>query len=109
MQQLIDVLWVEQIAQPMLAQVPQFHAGRKGATGKLLHRLGEEDLPAVTRREEPREAVQRRSKVVTVLVRRGIIASAALRAPGPRLTPETRAEVDVLLERLARRDAAVRL
>ena len=35
-----------------------------------------------------------------VLQRRGIIASAALRAPGPKLTPETRAEVDYLLARL---------
>jgi 4-hydroxy-tetrahydrodipicolinate synthase len=35
-----------------------------------------------------------------VLARRGIIASAALRAPGPKLTPETRAEVDYLLSRI---------
>jgi 4-hydroxy-tetrahydrodipicolinate synthase len=39
-----------------------------------------------------------------VLQRRGIIASAAIRAPGPRLTPETRADVDWLLERLVARD-----
>ena len=39
-----------------------------------------------------------------VLARRGIIASAALRAPGPKLTPETRAEVDALYDRLAARD-----
>ena len=39
-----------------------------------------------------------------VLARRGIIASPALRAPGPRLTPETRAEVDWMLDRLAARD-----
>ena len=43
-----------------------------------------------------------------VLARRGIIASAALRAPGPLLTAETRAEVDWLLARLAERDAVVR-
>ena len=39
-----------------------------------------------------------------VLARRGIIASAAIRAPGPRLTPETRADVDWMLERLVARD-----
>lgn len=44
-----------------------------------------------------------------VLARRGIIASAALRAPGPRLTPETRAEVDWLLGRLAARDPVLRV
>jgi 4-hydroxy-tetrahydrodipicolinate synthase len=44
-----------------------------------------------------------------VLARRGIIGSAALRAPGPKLTPETRAEVDWLLERLSRRDPVLAL
>ncbi len=44
-----------------------------------------------------------------VLRRRGIIACEALRAPGPKLSAETRAEVDWLLERLSRRDRAVRL
>ena len=44
-----------------------------------------------------------------VLMRRGIIGCAALRAPGPKLTPETRAEVDVLLARLAERDPVVAL
>lgn len=44
-----------------------------------------------------------------VLARRGIIASAALRAPGPKLTPETRAEVDWMLGRLAARDPLLRL
>ena len=37
-----------------------------------------------------------------VLVKRGIIAHATLRAPGPKLSPETAAEVDYLLARLAR-------
>ncbi len=37
-----------------------------------------------------------------VLQKRGAIASAALRAPAPRLSPETRAEVDGLLARLER-------
>ena len=44
-----------------------------------------------------------------VLRRRGIIASEALRAPRPKLSAETRAEVDRLLERLSRRDREVRL
>ena len=37
-----------------------------------------------------------------VLVKRGIIAHGTLRAPGPKLTAETAAEVDYLLARLAR-------
>lgn len=41
-----------------------------------------------------------------VLHRRGILASSALRAPAPRLSAETRAEVEALLARLARRDPA---
>jgi 4-hydroxy-tetrahydrodipicolinate synthase len=44
-----------------------------------------------------------------VLIRRGIIGCDALRAPGPKLSAETRAEVDYLLERLARRDPVVTL
>ena len=39
-----------------------------------------------------------------VLARRGAIATAALRAPGPKLSPEARAEIDRLLARLQRRD-----
>ena len=39
-----------------------------------------------------------------VLQRRGIIGSAALRAPGPRLTPETQAEVDAIFDWLLDRD-----
>lgn len=39
-----------------------------------------------------------------VLARRGIIAHATLRAPAPRLSDASRAEVDALLARLARRD-----
>ena len=38
-----------------------------------------------------------------VLWKRGALASPTLRAPVPRLSPETRAEVDWLLERLERR------
>lgn len=43
------------------------------------------------------------------LMRRGIIASAALRSPGPKLTPATLAEVEFILARLARRDPTLRL
>ncbi len=42
-----------------------------------------------------------------VLAKRGIIACAALRAPGPKLTPETLAEVELLLARLRRKEAAL--
>jgi len=37
-----------------------------------------------------------------VLVKRGIIAHATLRAPAPKLSAETAGEVDYLLGRLAR-------
>lgn len=40
-----------------------------------------------------------------VLKKRGIIAHDTLRAPGPKLTPETAAEVDYLMARLERREA----
>ena len=43
-----------------------------------------------------------------VLARRGIIASAAIRAPGPKLTPETKADIDWMLERLVARDPVAR-
>jgi 4-hydroxy-tetrahydrodipicolinate synthase len=39
-----------------------------------------------------------------VLVRRGVLSTATMRKPAPAFTPESRAEVDYLLERLAKRD-----
>jgi 4-hydroxy-tetrahydrodipicolinate synthase len=39
-----------------------------------------------------------------VLQRRGVLATAVMRKPAPVFTPETRADVDYLLARLARRD-----
>ncbi|HEX3755454.1 MAG TPA: dihydrodipicolinate synthase family protein [Rhizomicrobium sp.] len=39
-----------------------------------------------------------------VLQRRGVLATAVMRKPAPAFTPETRADVDYLLARLARRD-----
>ena len=44
-----------------------------------------------------------------VLARRGWIASAALRTPGPKLTPTTIAEIEFILARLGARDPASRL
>lgn len=44
-----------------------------------------------------------------VLMRRGWIASAALRTPGPKLTPTTIAEIEFILARLGARDPASRL
>ncbi|MAX73047.1 MAG: dihydrodipicolinate synthase family protein, partial [Nioella sp.] len=38
---------------------------------------------------------------------RGIIANAALRRPGPKLAPQDIAEIDTLLDRQARRLAAL--
>ena len=46
-QQLEDPLRLQQIAQPVLAQVAQLRRRGQGAAGQLLHRLGEQDLPAV--------------------------------------------------------------
>jgi 4-hydroxy-tetrahydrodipicolinate synthase len=39
-----------------------------------------------------------------VLQRRGVLATAVMRKPAPAFTPETRADVDYLLARLAKRD-----
>jgi 4-hydroxy-tetrahydrodipicolinate synthase len=70
------------------------------------HDLFELHLPLIRTESQPGLGLAVRKYV---LVRRGIIASAALRAPGPKLTPETRAEVDWMLARLAARDPAVRV
>jgi 4-hydroxy-tetrahydrodipicolinate synthase len=39
-----------------------------------------------------------------VLQRRGVLSTAAMRKPAPAFTPETRAEVDYMLTRLAKHD-----
>jgi 4-hydroxy-tetrahydrodipicolinate synthase len=44
-----------------------------------------------------------------VLQRRGILSTAAMRKPAPAFSAETRAEVDFLLARLARRDPRAKL
>ena len=44
-----------------------------------------------------------------MLVRRGILSSPAMRKPAPAFSKESRADVDYLLNRLARRDPRVKL
>jgi 4-hydroxy-tetrahydrodipicolinate synthase len=61
------------------------------------HDLFDHHLPLIRTEVQPGLGLAVRKYV---LQKRGIIASAALRAPGPKLTPETRAEVDYLLSRI---------
>jgi 4-hydroxy-tetrahydrodipicolinate synthase len=70
------------------------------------HDLFDLHLPLIRAEHQPGLGLAVRKYV---LRRRGIIACEALRAPGPKLSAETRAEVDWLLDRLSRRDRAVRL
>lgn len=70
------------------------------------HDLFDLHLPLIRTEHQPGLGLAVRKYV---LRRRGIIAHEGLRAPGPKLSAETRAEVDWLLERLSRRDRAVRL
>ena len=70
------------------------------------HDLFDLHLPLIRTEHQPGLGLAVRKHV---LRRRGIIACEALRAPGPKLSAETRAEVDWLLDRLSRRDRAVRL
>jgi 4-hydroxy-tetrahydrodipicolinate synthase len=44
-----------------------------------------------------------------VLQRRGVLSTAVMRKPAPAFTPETRAEVDYLLARLARHDPRAKI
>jgi 4-hydroxy-tetrahydrodipicolinate synthase len=68
------------------------------------HDLFDAHLPLVRYEHQPGLGLAVRK---WVLQRRGIIASAALRAPAPRLAPETIAEVEWLLARVERRTAAL--
>jgi 4-hydroxy-tetrahydrodipicolinate synthase len=70
------------------------------------HDLFDLHLPLIRTEHQPGLGLAVRKYV---LRRRGVIACEALRAPGPKLSAETRAEVDWLLDRLSRRDRAVRL
>ena len=70
------------------------------------HDLFDLHLPLIRTEHQPGLGLAVRKYV---LHRRGVIACEALRPPGPKLSAETRAEVDWLLDRLSRRDRAVRL
>jgi len=68
------------------------------------HDLFDAHLPLVRYETQPGLGLAVRK---WVLQRRGIIASAALRAPAPRLTRETIAEIEWLLARVERKVAAL--
>ncbi|MDB5375721.1 MAG: dihydrodipicolinate synthase family protein [Rubritepida sp.] len=63
--------------------------------------LFEAHLPLIRTEHQPGLGLAVRKYVLT---RRGIIAHPTLRAPGPKLSDATRAEVDAMLARLGRRD-----
>lgn len=63
--------------------------------------LFEAHLPLIRTEHQPGLGLAVRKYVLT---RRGIISHPTLRAPGPKLSDATRAEVDAMLARLARRD-----
>jgi 4-hydroxy-tetrahydrodipicolinate synthase len=65
------------------------------------HDLFDAHLPLIRYEQQPGPGLAVRKYV---LMRRGIIASDALRKPGAQLTAAARAEVDYLLARLARKD-----
>jgi 4-hydroxy-tetrahydrodipicolinate synthase len=70
------------------------------------HDLFDAHLPLVRYEQQPGTGLAVRKHV---MMRRGIIASDALRKPGAALTAAARAEVDYLLARLARRDPRARV
>ena len=63
-------------------------------------------LPLVRYEQQPGAGLAARKYV---LLRRGLLTSMAQRRPAVPLSPRARAEVDLLLERLARHDARARL
>ena len=65
-------------------------------------RLFDAYLPLIRYEQQPGVGLAIRKEI---LHRRGILASPALRPPGPKLGPEDAAELDLLLERLDRRMA----
>jgi 4-hydroxy-tetrahydrodipicolinate synthase len=65
--------------------------------------LFEAHLPLIRTEHQPGLGLAVRKYVLT---RRGIIAHPTVRAPGPKLSEATRAEVDAMLTRLARREPA---
>jgi 4-hydroxy-tetrahydrodipicolinate synthase len=78
------------------------HAGERDAA----HDLFDAHLPLIRYEQQPGPGLAVRKYV---MMRRGIIASDTLRKPGAALTPAARAEVDYLLERLARKDPRARI
>lgn len=70
------------------------------------HDLFDAHLPLLRYEQQPGVGLAVRKYL---LMRRGLLASAALRAPAPALTPTARAEVEHLLGRLARHDERARL
>jgi 4-hydroxy-tetrahydrodipicolinate synthase len=70
------------------------------------HDLFDAHLPLIRYEQQPGPGLAVRKYV---LMRRGVIASDALRKPGAALSPAARSEVDYLLARLARRDARARV
>ncbi len=87
----------------MLADVVRLSkAGRRDEA----HDLFDAHLPLIRYEQQPGPGLAVRKYV---MMRRGIIASDALRRPGGALTPAARAEVDYLLARLALRDPRARL
>jgi 4-hydroxy-tetrahydrodipicolinate synthase len=69
------------------------------------HDLHDAHLPLIRYETQPGLGLAVRKHV---LARRGVIAAPTVRAPAPRLTPETVAEVEWLLLRLAERDCGMR-
>ena len=78
------------------------NAGRRDEA----HDLFDAHLPLIRYEQQPGPGLAVRKYV---LMRRGIIASDALRSPGAALSPVARAEVDYLLSRLADKDARARV
>jgi 4-hydroxy-tetrahydrodipicolinate synthase len=70
------------------------------------HDLFDAHLPLLRYEQQPGVGLAVRKYL---LMRRGLLASAALRRPAPTLTATSRAEVEHLLGRLARHDARARL
>lgn len=66
------------------------------------HDLFDAHLPLIRYEQQPAVGLAVRKYT---LMRRGVIASDAQRRPGAALTPKARAEVDLLLARLARKDS----
>jgi 4-hydroxy-tetrahydrodipicolinate synthase len=87
----------------MLADVVRLHGeGRRDA----MHDLFDAHLPLIRYEQQQGIGLAVRKYV---LMRRGVIASQAQRRPAVQLSPAARAEVDYLLERVARVDARAAL